>query len=53
MPLRENFIERVFAYQRWTRMLVRDPIRSTLTHASKSLGIRWLCLAVLVPVPWS
>jgi hypothetical protein len=29
----------------------RDPIRSTLTHASKSLGIRWLCLAVLVPVP--
>jgi hypothetical protein len=31
----------------------RDPIRSTLTHVSKSLGIRWLCLAVLVPVPWS
>jgi hypothetical protein len=31
----------------------RDPIRSTLTHVSKSLGIRWLCLVVLVPVPWS
>lgn len=31
----------------------RDPIRSTLTHVSKSLGIRWLCLAILVPVPWS
>ena len=31
----------------------RDPIRSTLTHVSKSLGIRWLCLAALVPVPWS
>ena len=31
----------------------RDPIRSTLTQVSKSLGIRWLCLAVLVPVPWS
>jgi hypothetical protein len=31
----------------------RDPIGSTLTHVSKSLGIRWLCLAVLVPVPWS
>ena len=25
----------------------RDPIRSTLTHVSKSLGIRWLCLAIL------
>lgn len=31
----------------------RDPIRSTLTHVSKSLGIRWICLALLVPVPWS
>jgi uncharacterized protein YbgA (DUF1722 family)/uncharacterized protein YbbK (DUF523 family) len=25
MPLRENFIERVFAYQRWTRMLAEEP----------------------------
>jgi len=25
MPLRENFIERVFAYQRWTRMLEEEP----------------------------
>jgi hypothetical protein len=31
----------------------RDPIRSTVNHVSKSLGIRWICLAVLVPVPWS
>ena len=31
----------------------RDPLRSTLTHVSKSLGIRWICLALLVPVPWS
>lgn len=30
----------------------RDPIRSTAKHVSTSLGIRWLCLAVLVPVPW-
>ena len=25
MPLRENFIERVFAYYRWTEMLTTDP----------------------------
>ena len=25
LPLRENFIERVFAYYRWTEMLKRDP----------------------------
>ena len=31
----------------------RDAIRSTASHVSKSLGIRWICLAVLVPVPWS
>jgi hypothetical protein len=26
MPLRENLIERVFAYYRWTRMLDEEPI---------------------------
>lgn len=31
----------------------RDPLRSTLKHVSKSLGIRWICLAIVVPVPWS
>jgi hypothetical protein len=31
----------------------RDAVRSTASHVSKSLGIRWICLAVLVPVPWS
>ena len=25
MPLRENFIERVFAYYRWTEMLDKEP----------------------------
>jgi hypothetical protein len=31
----------------------RDPIRSTAKHVTKALGIRWICLALLVPVPWS
>jgi hypothetical protein len=31
----------------------RDPIRSTVNHVSTSLGIRWLCVALSVTVPWS
>jgi hypothetical protein len=31
----------------------RDPILSTREHVVKSLGMRWVCLAVLVPIPWS
>ncbi len=31
----------------------RDPILSTKEHVVKALGIRWICLAVLVSVPWS
>lgn len=30
-----------------------DAVRSTVHKASISLGIRWVCLAALVPVPWS
>lgn len=29
----------------------RDGVRSTATHVVKALGLRWLCFAVLVPVP--
>ena len=31
----------------------RDPIQSTTAHVVTTLGLRWICLAVLVPVPWS
>ena len=31
----------------------RDPIRSTAKRVSTSLGIRWLCVALSVTVPWS
>jgi hypothetical protein len=30
-----------------------DAVRSTVHKATISLGIRWVCLAALVPVPWS
>ena len=31
----------------------RDPILSTKEHVVKALGLRWVCLAIMVPVPWS
>jgi hypothetical protein len=31
----------------------RDPVRSTKRQVVKALGLRWICLAILVPVPWS
>lgn len=31
----------------------RDPILSTKERVVTALGIRWVCLAVLVPIPWS
>lgn len=31
----------------------RDPIRSTVKQVNYALGIRWITLALLVPVPWS
>jgi hypothetical protein len=31
----------------------RAPIRSTVTHVTKALAIRWICLALLAPVPSS
>jgi hypothetical protein len=40
---------RKIKYKGW----FRDPILSTAKHVTKSLGIRWLCVAILVPVPWS
>lgn len=30
-----------------------DAVRSTVNKVSISLGIRWVCVALMVPVPWS
>lgn len=40
---------RKIKYKGW----FRDPIRSTMTKVTKALGICCICLAILVPVPWS
>jgi len=41
MPLRENFIERVFAYHRWTEMLEKEPTPGGLVkfHTAHKLSL--------------
>jgi hypothetical protein len=51
--LGDEHLERRKARQIAYRGLWRDPVRSTKRHRQSSWGIRWLCLALLVRVPWS
>src|SRR5262249_17897314 len=33
--------------------IYRDPVRSSHEHFVKASGLRWLCLMLLVPIPWA
>jgi hypothetical protein len=33
--------------------IYRDPVRSSHSHFVKASGLRWLCLMLLVPIPWA
>jgi hypothetical protein len=44
--------------KRWGKKIAakgiyRDPVRSTQERFVKSSGLRWVCLMLLVPVPWA
>lgn len=49
----DEHLERRKARKIVYRALFRDPIRSTKEQPQFSWGLRWLVLALLVPVPWS
>ncbi len=65
MPLRENFIERVFAYYRWTELLRTDPTPGGLVrfhtahkltlmaHSPKHYTEMGRLVAKAGVVPWS
>jgi DDE superfamily endonuclease len=36
-----------------TKGIYRDPVRSTHQHFVKASGLRWVCLALLAPIPWT
>ncbi len=33
--------------------IYRDPVRSSRGHFVKASGLRWVCLMLLVPIPWA
>jgi DDE superfamily endonuclease len=33
--------------------IYRDPVRSSRSHVVKASGLRWVCLMLLVPIPWA
>src|SRR5215216_3147740 len=33
--------------------IYRDPVRSSKGHFVKASGLRWVCLMLLVPIPWA
>jgi DDE superfamily endonuclease len=33
--------------------IYRDPVRSSRSHFVKVNGLRWICLMLLVPIPWA
>jgi hypothetical protein len=44
--------------RRWGKKIAakgvyRDPVRSTHEHFVKSSGLRWVCMMLLVPMPWA
>jgi DDE superfamily endonuclease len=44
--------------RRWGKKIAargsyRDPVRSSHEHFVKASGLRWICLLLLVPIPWA
>ena len=49
----DDTIERRWGAKIKARGIYRDPVRSTKGQFVKTSGLRWLCLAVMVPVPFA
>jgi hypothetical protein len=49
----DDTIERRWGKQIAARGIYRDPVRSSDSHFVKASGLRWLCLMMLVKIPWA
>ena len=49
----DDTIERRWGAKIRARGIHRDPVRSSHGHFVKASGLRWLCVMLLVPVPWA
>jgi hypothetical protein len=49
----DETLERRFGKKISARGIYRDPVRSTHEHFVKSSGLRWVCVMLLVEIPWA
>lgn len=49
----DDTIERRRGDQIKAKGIYRDPVRSSRSHMVKASGLRWLCLMLLVEIPWA
>jgi len=49
----DDTIERRWGLHIKARGIYRDPVRSSHSHFVKASGLRWLCVMLLVPIPWA
>src|SRR5215212_11812900 len=49
----DETLERRWGKKISAKGIYRDPVRSTQERFVKSSGLRWVCLMLLVPVPWA
>ena len=49
----DDTIERRRGAKIAARGIHRDPMRSSRSHFVKASGLRWVCMLLLVPVPWA
>jgi hypothetical protein len=49
----DDHIERRRGMKIKARGIYRDPVRSSKSFFVKTSGLRWLCMMLLVPIPWA
>jgi hypothetical protein len=49
----DETLERRYGKKISARGIYRDPVRSTHEHFVKSSGLRWVCVMLLVEIPWA
>jgi hypothetical protein len=49
----DETIERRWGAKIAAKGIDRDPVRSSHGHFVKASGLRWVCLMLLVPIPWA
>jgi hypothetical protein len=49
----DETLERHWGQKIKARGIYRDAVRSSQSHFVKASGLRWMCLMLLLPIPWS